>query len=293
MPRTMPMLRGQEAVDQLKQQGTYDSLQQAMSAARYEALFRVSQAIGKQRDPKGLFCVLARELRHVIRFDGIGVGQYDEAAKRVQWHVSERCSQPFAPQEHPGQESLACWVYQNQKPITIPFLDRETRFPAMVEQLKRYGIQSACALPLTTVHRRVGIVVLASEHPDAYSEEEVSFLKVVADMVALAIDDALNFDASQRAQERLKHRVANTGRLSGNEHGLEVTEKVRVEQPAEFGDLAWIGGRIPHRRFTVATHREAQGRGSTGGSTPRASVASLAYLTALFVVLAAGHGARS
>src|SRR5947207_369394 len=90
---------------------------EALPAARYEALFRVSQAIGKQRDPKGLFCVLARELRHVIRFDGIGVGQYDEAAKRVQWHVSERCSQPFAPQEHPGQESLACWVYQNQKPI--------------------------------------------------------------------------------------------------------------------------------------------------------------------------------
>ena len=54
-----------------------------------------------------------------------------------------------------------------------------------IEQLKKYGIKSACALPLTTVHRRVGILVLASEHPDAYSEEEVSFLKVVADMVVL------------------------------------------------------------------------------------------------------------
>src|SRR5216110_2117350 len=80
----------------------------ASESARYEALFRVSQAISAQRDPNGLFCVLARELRHVIRFDGIGVGQYDEVAKRVQWHVSERCTQPFEPEEKPGEESLAC-----------------------------------------------------------------------------------------------------------------------------------------------------------------------------------------
>ena len=120
---------------------------EVLPAARFEALFRVSQAIGAQRDPQGLFCVLARELRHVIRFDGIGVGQYDEVAKRVQWHVSERCTQPFEPEEKPGEESLACWVYQNQKPLTIPDLDRETRFPAIVGQMKKYGVRSACALP--------------------------------------------------------------------------------------------------------------------------------------------------
>src|SRR5690348_2404716 len=71
----------------------------ASEAQRYQALFRVSQAISAQRDPKGLFCVLARELRNVIQFDGIGVAQYDEATKRVEWHVSERCSQPLAPEE--------------------------------------------------------------------------------------------------------------------------------------------------------------------------------------------------
>src|SRR5260370_364574 len=89
-------------------------------ARRYEALFRVSQAISAQRDPKGLFCVLARELRHVIRFDGIGVAQYDETTKRVEWHVSERCSQPLDPQERGPQESIACWVYKNQRPLVIP-----------------------------------------------------------------------------------------------------------------------------------------------------------------------------
>jgi hypothetical protein len=103
-------------------------------AARYEALFRVSQAISAQRDPKDLFCVLARELRHVIRFDGIGVAQYDEAAKQVRWHVAERCSQPFTPLESPSEETMACWVYKNQKPRQADEirqrLEEEARLPS-------------------------------------------------------------------------------------------------------------------------------------------------------------------
>ena len=194
-------------------------------AQRYEALFRVSQAISAQRDPKGLFCVLARELRHVIRFDGIGVAQYDETTKRVEWHVSERCSQPIAPEESGSEQSLACWVYKNQQPLTIPFVDQEPRFPVMIETLKRYGIQSVCALPLTTVHRKVGILVLASEHPDAYSPDEVAFLKVVADMVALATDDALNFEASRRAQDRLKLILDVTNSVVSN---LELRDVLRA-----------------------------------------------------------------
>jgi formate hydrogenlyase transcriptional activator len=197
----------------------------ASEAQRYEALFRVSQAISAQRDPKGLFCVLAHELRRVVRFDGIGVAQYDEVTKRIEWHLSERCSPQLPPVEIPPEQSMTCWVYQNQKALVIPRIDQEERFPAMIGQLKRYGIQSACALPLTTAHRRVGVVVLASEHPDAYSEEEVSFLKVVADMVALAIDDALNFEASRRAQERLKLILEVTNTAVSN---LELRDVLRA-----------------------------------------------------------------
>ena len=196
-----------------------------MPAARYETLFRVSQAISSQRDPKELFCVLKTELRQVVQFDGIGIAQYDAAAKRVHWHVSERCSQPFAPVDSPSESTMACWVYEHQEPLVIPYVDRETRFPCMIDQMKKQGIQSACVLPLTTVHRRIGSLVLASEHPDAYSGEEVRFLSVVADMAALAIDDALNFEAYQLAQDRLKLLLEVTNTVVSN---LELREVLRA-----------------------------------------------------------------
>ena len=86
----------------------------------------------------------------------------------------------------------------------IPCVDRETRFRPALEAIKACGIRSGCAFPLTTVHRRLGVLFLGSEDSDAFSEEDVSFLSLVADQIALATDDALNFAASQKAQEQLK-----------------------------------------------------------------------------------------
>jgi len=175
-------------------------------AARYEALIRVSQAVSALREPKQLFGVLVNELRRVIEFDGIGVAQYDETNNSVQWHVSIHCDEPSLrpPKNCAGKESMTCWVFENQRPLVIPFVDRETRFSETIEALKKHRMQSVCMLPLTTVHRRIGSIFLASERPDAYSEDEVRFLGMVADQMALAIDDALNFEASRTAQEQLK-----------------------------------------------------------------------------------------
>src|SRR4029077_6725969 len=58
--------------------------------------------------------------------------------------------------------------------------------------------------PLTTVHRRLGVLFIGSEESEAYSEQDVSFLSLVAGQIALAVDDALNFEASRKAQEQLK-----------------------------------------------------------------------------------------
>lgn len=44
---------------------------------------------------------------------------------------------------------------------------------------------------------------MGSVEADAYSREEVSFLSLVANQVALAVDDAFNVDASDHAQAAL------------------------------------------------------------------------------------------
>ena len=174
--------------------------------SRYEALIRVSQAIGTHHDPEELFQVLTNELRRVIKFDAIGVVQYDEAGNEIGWHLAEKCKEmrDRPCEDLPQEETIPWWVYQNQQPVVITCLQRETRFPRALEAIRACGICSGCALPLTTVHRRLGVLFLGSEESEAYSEQDVSFLSLVAGQIALAMDDALNFEASRKAQEQLK-----------------------------------------------------------------------------------------
>ncbi len=187
-------------------------VQRAAVTQRYEALLRVSQTLLSVRSSEELFSILARELRAVVNFYVMGVGIYDEKAHEM--HTTSY-GEPGAPLEAPKfapEETFSWWVYQHQQPLIIPSLDAESRFPAVAEMLKNRGVRSVCVLPLTTVHRRLGGLAMGSTEADAYSEEEVSFLSLVANQVALAVDDALNFEALQNANEAL-HASEHSFRL--------------------------------------------------------------------------------
>jgi PAS domain S-box-containing protein len=171
---------------------------------RYEALLRVSQTLISIRSSEELFRLLARELRSVVNFYVMGVGIYDEHAHEVHLKSYGEPGDPLQVPKFAPEETFTWWVYQHQQPLIIPSLDVETRFPAVAEMLKKRGVRSVCALPLTTVNRRLGGLAVGSTESDAYSGEEVKFLSMVANQVALAVDDALNFDTSQHAKEALR-----------------------------------------------------------------------------------------
>src|SRR5258706_97925 len=189
--------------------GTGQKATEKSVTQRYEALFRVSQTLLSLRSSEELFSILARELRAVVNFYVMGVGIYDENAHEM---TTKSYGEPGVPLQAPKfapEETFSWWVYQHQQPLIIPSLDAETRFPAVAEMLKSRGVRSVCALPLTTVHRRLGGLAVGSIEADAYSREEVSFLSLVANQVALAVDDALNFEALQHAEEALRASEEN------------------------------------------------------------------------------------
>jgi formate hydrogenlyase transcriptional activator len=218
--------------------------------ARYESLIRLAGSIRAQHDTKALFRALVNELRPVIPFDAIA--QFDESSRKVNWHLCDSCPQQAPhPSEIQLEGTLPWWVAENQQAAVIADVWRETRFSFTVEQLRKNGLQSACALPLSTAHRQLGSLVIASQKLDAYSEDEVQFLALVADQIALAMDDAINFQASRRAQERLELLLDLTNRListldlrdllrliAANLRGVMQSDGVGIQLPdAEDGRL--------------------------------------------------------
>jgi PAS domain S-box-containing protein len=182
---------------------------------RYEALVRVSRAIHIHRDPKELFRVLAGELSQAADFDFIGLFLYDESSNTLQNPVLHTDKTPgFAiPPDFPPEETITWWVYHHQQPVVVASRDEETRFPRLMEVYKQYGVGSACVLPLTTAHRRLGSLGFAVAHKNAYSAEEVRFLTLVAEQVALGVDNATRDAEQERTKDELRKRTAHFERL--------------------------------------------------------------------------------
>jgi formate hydrogenlyase transcriptional activator len=76
----------------------------------------------------------------------------------------------------------------------------------MLDRLAKLGLNSSCVLPLSTAHQKLGSLAFTSRLEDAYSPDEQRFLSVVANQIALAIDDA-------RAQQRLSLLLDLTNRV--------------------------------------------------------------------------------
>jgi formate hydrogenlyase transcriptional activator len=182
-----------------------DARSEQSIASRYQALISVSVAIGLHHDLEGLFSALSTELMRVVEFDCIGLSKYDHETSRVDWQLS-RPSGVIERDVIDGakEETMSAWVYEHRQPLIIPFLNPETRFHRKIKELASEGIQSLCAFPLTYAHGGLGLFFIGSKRPDAYSEDEIRFLSLVTDMIASAVEDALNFDALRRTQDVLK-----------------------------------------------------------------------------------------
>jgi formate hydrogenlyase transcriptional activator len=177
-------------------------------ALRYETLVRMSRAIGAHRDLKELFGILMDELHGVVQFDFIGVSLRDQDSDKFQNYFIDMASRSeFVPEEQlMPEETLTLWVYEQQEPLLRSTEEMEPRYGRLQAILKRLNIRSTCALPLTTAHRKLGVITFCSKQVDTYSPNDIRFVSQVTDYIALAFDDALNFAALQRASEELQSK---------------------------------------------------------------------------------------
>jgi len=226
-------------------------------AKQYEALSRLSISLASLT-PEELSRNLAALLRPLLDFDFLDVIVFKPGTSEVLWH-SVGAGQ-FAPADVPIEETTFWWVHRQQQPLCIADWRLDDRFAVRREALKRMGIEyrSLCRLPLRTPHGPLGVFSIASSRPHDYSDEEVRFLSLAADQVALAIYHALSSETSRRNQSELEVQSARLKLLGDLSNGVmanlhasellrEVTAGIRRVIPSDFalvGLLESESGRV-------------------------------------------------
>jgi formate hydrogenlyase transcriptional activator len=171
---------------------------------QYRALLDVSESISINRDLAGLFDDLAQRLHGVVRFDYLNLVLHVPERNTMCLRVlaSIRPTEPSYA-EMALDETPSGLVWQTQRPLVIPDLDQERRYPKVVQLLRQHGVRSCCVLPLTTAQRRLGTIGLGGADVSAYDSVDLEFLSQIARQVAVAVENVLNYEAAQNYQQQL------------------------------------------------------------------------------------------
>lgn len=186
---------------------------------REQALNRVIQAIRQSLDLDTIFATAAREVAHLLQVDHVNIQRYQ--ASSLVWQVVA---------EYRTQDTMTSLLH-------VVSTHEETQTTQRLKQLNIITLSSTCDChPLTqalpgcwllvplpvSITEPWGCLAIHRPHQDgaAWQPSEIELVKIVAEQLAIAIQQAQTLDQArreleerQRAEARLKEaqRIAHTG----------------------------------------------------------------------------------
>jgi formate hydrogenlyase transcriptional activator len=169
-----------------------------------EELVRFAHRLDAHSDPEQLIHSLPSELSNLVTSDTTVLILSKESA--LSGYVADGKGFAIIPEStrESWQYDICQMISEQSRPFLVSSLDEEIRFPEAVRFFRERGNQSLCVLPLHTALRRLGALCFAREPRNAFSDNEIDLLSLIADYLALAIDDRLNFSHSEAVRAQLE-----------------------------------------------------------------------------------------
>jgi PAS domain S-box-containing protein len=223
--------------------------QQRNDGRRYEALLRLSEALSVCTEPEDLTRILSEQLREFLDFLQFYIIVYKEKSSDVEWAVvGQEKSLMAAYVDVPVQQRPSWQAYTTQEAFHIRDWNSDERVPAHLKQgiaAQGLDVGPLAFVPLTTPHRRLGALGMSGPPGTVYSDDDISFLRLIGRVVAFAIDDNFNLRRAELAHEELQRQ---NERLQRSERELrEVIESIpsmawsaTADGAAEFFNGRWL-----------------------------------------------------
>jgi transcriptional regulator with GAF, ATPase, and Fis domain len=272
--------------------------QARQAGRRYEALLRLSEALSACPDPEDLTEVFSVQLREFLAFVRFYVVVYKENSADVEWAVvgREKSLLDVYYTDVPVEQRPSWQAYSTQEPFHIHDWSTDDRVPARFKQgIAAQGLEFGplVCVPLTTPHRRLGALGMAGPPGTAYSNDDVSFLRVIGRVVAFAIDDNFNLKQIRVLKDQLYRenlalrdevdRVSMFEEIVGTSKALEAVLS-RVAKVAPTDSTVFITGETGTGKELIAraVHKRSQRSGRAFVSVNCAALAPTLISSELF-----------
>jgi formate hydrogenlyase transcriptional activator len=195
------------AVENALHQEQAQQLQEEASRERdhLRLLLDVNNAVVSNLSLTDLFRVVPRRVRSAMQCDAACLSLPDLQRQKLEIHgLDFPEGRGFLQEEQqlPIDGSSPGHAFRTGEPVLFETPPRALHISAL--QLNaREGVQSGCFLPLARNGRMLGVLHLLDRKPHRFTEADAEFLQQVANQVAIALDNALQYREVHDSRDRL------------------------------------------------------------------------------------------
>jgi formate hydrogenlyase transcriptional activator len=193
-----------ESLEQMVEERT---AQLRQSEERHRALLEINNAIIAHLDRESLFDAIAQTLCKVLPFDRASLTLYDPVKDVSKLHAltgtlprREILPEGATLPQHGSRPGPGF----DQKPSLRVQDLREEPDLGPVDHLVEEWIRSLIIVPLMSKRGAIGTLSVATQALDQYSDEDVKFVREVAEQVALAVENMLAYEEIAQLKARLE-----------------------------------------------------------------------------------------
>jgi formate hydrogenlyase transcriptional activator len=202
---------------------------------RYRTLVDVASALASYSELDDLFLSLRGHLDPLVQFTFLAVSLRDEDTDELVLRFFEPVDSPAAHlvgSRYSMDTSYPGRAIRTGAPVYVPRVRLDGPYPSRI--LAEHGVASYCAVPLMTARRTLGSINFGSIDADAYTPDDVALMARVAQLIAVAVENALNLETVRRHQGALQRERDQLDLL------LEVTNAVvtQLDTRALFSAVA-------------------------------------------------------
>ncbi|MBS1788214.1 MAG: sigma 54-interacting transcriptional regulator [Acidobacteria bacterium] len=173
-------------------------------------LLDVGKSIVAHRNLRELIGVISDYLQQVINCDGIWVTLLDADSGKLRVFALDPIFQgnPTASEGElvPMEGTPSERVMKSQQTVIVSRQMLENSTSAVARSVAAGGMQSGCIAPLVSQGRAIGTLAMVSKVVNAFSEEDAELFTHIAGQIAVAVDNAVNFERARAAEEQAQRQ---------------------------------------------------------------------------------------
>lgn len=205
------------------------------------ALSEAGRAIAEsERDVPGLIEIIYREAGKIVDARTFQLGLFDDDSYYIALWTRNGERQPaqrfLLTPENPG---LVGWLREHQQSLLIrDFLKEADSLPAKPRYVSESSPRSAVFVPLVVAEESIGAMAIQSWTPNAFSQDDLDLLNILANQAAASLRNAQAFQQLQRRTTDLELISDVSARITNLQPLGDLFRQVTEQVQATFGFYA-------------------------------------------------------